>query len=85
MTKKKTTARKALKKKATKRKAVKKSTAKRKSPSKKRTKKTISAQKRYKMVQDAAYYLAEKSGFSGNAVDHWIKAEKQINAQLKSK
>ena len=83
MTKKKTTARKTVKKKATKRKAAKKSAAKRKPSAKKRTKKTVSAQKRYKMVQDAAYYLAEKSGFSGNTVDYWIKAEKQINAQLK--
>lgn len=90
MTKKKATAKKAVKKKAVKKKAVNKTVAKKKTPAKKaaaknRTKKAVSAEKRYKMIQDAAYYLAEKSGFSGNTLDHWTKAEKQINAQLKSK
>lgn len=88
MTKKKAVAKKAVKKKAIKKKAVKKSVAKKKAPAKKtsakkRAKKAVSAEKRYKMIQDAAYYLAEKSGFSGSSVDHWTKAEKQINAQLK--
>lgn len=90
MPKKKTAAKKAVKKKTIKKKAVKKSAAKKKAPAKKasakkRAKKTVSAEKRYKMIQDAAYYLAEKSGFSGNTLDHWVQAEKQIDAQLKSK
>jgi len=94
MTKKKTTAKKTVKKKAAKRKAVKKSTANKKAPAKRKksakkrtgkSKKSVSAEKRYNMIQDAAYYLAEKSGFTGNSADHWIKAEKQTDAQLKSK
>lgn len=94
MTKKKTTAKKAVKKKTIKRKAVKKTVAKKapakkapakKASAKKKAKKAVSAEKRYNMIQDAAYYLAEKSGFTGNTLDHWTRAEKQINAQLKSK
>ena len=88
MTKKKAPAKKAVKKKAVNKKAVKKTVVKKKVPAKKaaakkKSKKVVSAEKRYKMIQDAAYYMAEKSGFSGNTLDHWTKAEKQIDAQLK--
>ncbi|NOX98315.1 MAG: DUF2934 domain-containing protein [Verrucomicrobia bacterium] len=87
MTKKKTAVKKAVKK-AAKRKAVKKAPAKKRAPAKKasakkKAKKAVNAEARYTMIQDAAYYLAEKSGFSGCTLDHWIKAEKQIDAQLK--
>ena len=87
MTKKKAPAKKAVKKKAVNKKAVKKTVVKKvpakKAAAKKKSKKVVSAEKRYKMIQDAAYYMAEKSGFSGNTLDHWTKAEKQIDAQLK--
>lgn len=82
---------KATAKKATQSPVAKKKTVKSKAPAKKAGapektgKKNVEAEKRYKMIQDAAYYLAEKSGFSGNTVDHWIRAEKQIAAQLKTK
>ena len=93
MTKKKTVKKRAVKrkavakKKAPGKKVARKSAAKKKAPkkkvaSKKRSRRTtISAERRYRMIQDAAYYLAEKSGFSGNAVDYWIRAEKQIDSR----
>lgn len=38
---------------------------------------------RHQMIQEAAYYLAEKRGFSGgSAFDDWVNAEKQIDARL---
>ena len=92
MTVKKTVAKKIVKKKASAKKvavkkvpAKKKAVAKKKVPAKKRAKKALSAEQRYKMVEDAAYYLAEKAGFTGNTLDHWIKAEKQIEAKLRTK
>ncbi len=39
----------------------------------------MSGFERYKMIEVAAYYLAEKNGFAGNAADYWIAAEKEID------
>jgi hypothetical protein len=36
---------------------------------------------RYRMVEVAAYYIAEKNQFTGNATDYWIQAEIEINAK----
>jgi hypothetical protein len=36
---------------------------------------------RYRMVEVAAYYIAEKNQFAGNATDYWIQAEIEINAK----
>lgn len=44
-----------------------------------------SAGERYRMVQDAAYYLAEKNGFKGGAMDYWIAAEAEIKLFLSGK
>lgn len=44
-----------------------------------------SAEQRYRMVQDAAYYLAEKNGFKGGAMDYWIAAEAEIKVFLSGK
>lgn len=83
---KKTAEQKPAKRPVTKKKAAKrKAPAKKASAEKKAVKKDVGAEKRYKMIQDAAYYLAEKSGFSGNTLDHWTQAEKQIDARLKAK
>lgn len=41
---------------------------------------TANLQERYKMIEVAAYYIAEKNGFSGNPVDYWIAAEAQISS-----
>lgn len=42
----------------------------------------VSGFERYKMIEVAAYYLAEKNGFAGNASDYWIEAEKIIDAKI---
>lgn len=43
------------------------------------------AEQRYKMIQDAAYFMAEKSGFLGGTIDYWMAAEIEIDAALASK
>ncbi len=43
-----------------------------------------SAQERYRMVETAAYYIAERSGFQGCTTDHWAAAEIEIAAKLAS-
>jgi hypothetical protein len=43
----------------------------------------ITPEQRYQMIATAAYFLAERRGFtSGNEMQDWITAEAQINAQL---
>lgn len=37
---------------------------------------------RYFMIQDAAYYIAENSGFNGSTIEHWVQAEIQIDNHL---
>lgn len=41
-----------------------------------------SNEERYNMIQVAAYYLAERDGFSGDPVGYWTAAEIQINNML---
>lgn len=43
----------------------------------------LSPEKRYQMIQDAAYYIAERHGFCGDNAHFWSLAEAEINAQLK--
>lgn len=45
----------------------------------------ISGFERYKMIEVAAYYIAEKNGFAGHAADYWISAEKEIDKKLAKK
>lgn len=60
-----------------------KATAAKKTAAKATTRKSktvsVSAEHRYRMIEVAAYYLAEKDGFAGNPVDYWIAAELQFN------
>ena len=42
----------------------------------------LSPEQRYKMVQDAAYFIAERHGFSGDSAYFWSLAEAEINAKL---
>jgi Protein of unknown function (DUF2934) len=42
----------------------------------------ISAAERYRMVETAAYFIAERNGFTGNSADYWIAAEAQIKKML---
>lgn len=39
-------------------------------------------EERYRMVEVAAYYIAERNGFQGSAVAHWETAEREISARL---
>lgn len=45
----------------------------------KKTKATPSnLEQHYRLVEVAAYFIAEKDGFAGNPVDYWIAAEAEI-------
>jgi len=43
---------------------------------------SVSPELRYYMIQGAAYYIAENSGFNGSPIEHWIEAEIQIDNHL---
>lgn len=53
-----------------------------KAPAKAKSVKKIGPEQRYKMVEMAAYYIAERHGFEGNPSDYWAQAEAQIEAML---
>lgn len=40
-------------------------------------------EERYRMVQTAAYFVAERNGFQGDSTAHWAAAEREIAALLK--
>jgi len=40
------------------------------------------AEERYRMVEIAAYYIAERNGFSGDQAAFWAEAEAQIAKML---
>lgn len=42
----------------------------------------ISAEERYRMVEVAAYFMAERNKFAGNPVGYWAAAEAQIKKML---
>jgi hypothetical protein len=63
--------------------AAKKTVAKKAAPKASKPNK-ISNEERYRMVEVAAYFLAERNGFKGNPVEYWTAAEAQI-AQLLAK
>ncbi len=46
-----------------------------------KTAKAGAPEQRYRMIEVAAYYIAEKNGFAGNAADYWVQAEIEINAK----
>ncbi len=54
-------------------------------PAKKPTSKAPTPEQRYRMIQEAAYYLAEKNGFAGGAMDYWIAAEAEIEVMFSGK
>ena len=39
-------------------------------------------EQRYRMVQEAAYLNAEREGFMGDPMAHWLDAERQIRERL---
>jgi len=42
----------------------------------------IGGEERYRMIEVAAYFLAERNGFKGNPVEYWTAAEIQISKML---
>lgn len=42
----------------------------------------ITSEDRYKMIEVAAYYIAEKNGFAHDHMNHWLQAEQEIDAKL---
>lgn len=44
-----------------------------------------SPEQRYRMVQEAAYFIAEKNGFVAGSLEYWIAAEAEIDALLTGK
>lgn len=41
-----------------------------------------SPEERYRMVQTAAYFIAERHGFQGSSTEHWAAAEYEISVML---
>ncbi|MDP2144128.1 MAG: DUF2934 domain-containing protein [Gallionella sp.] len=37
-----------------------------------------SSEHRYRMIETAAYFIAERNGFQGDAAEHWSAAESEI-------
>ncbi len=44
--------------------------------------KKVSSEERMKMIEQAAYYIAEKDGFKGDPHAYWVAAEAQISALI---
>ena len=42
----------------------------------------VTSEERYKMIEVAAYYIAEKKGFGHDHMNYWLEAEQEINAKL---
>jgi hypothetical protein len=66
--------------------AAPKAAAAAKAPAKPRARKAskpaVSPEARYRMIQDAAYFIAEKHGFTGDNHAFWLQAEHEIDAKL---
>jgi len=41
-----------------------------------------SNQESYEVIQQAAYFIAEKNGFAGDAVSYWLEAEARVKCAL---
>jgi hypothetical protein len=82
----KTTTKKVVAKKTTAKKTVVKKTTVKKNATKKSTASVQpSAAERYRMVQTAAYFIAERRGFVGCSSHHWAEAEREVSAMLSKK
>ena len=75
---KKTPAKKAPAKPAATKKAASKKTASRKAPARKSKKQALSPEERFRQIQEAAYYIAEKSNWTRDPTACWIEAEALI-------
>ncbi|MDR0994181.1 MAG: DUF2934 domain-containing protein [Verrucomicrobiota bacterium] len=43
----------------------------------------LSPEERYRMVEEAAYFIAERHGFNGDTIYFWTLAEAEIRDQMK--
>ena len=59
-----------------------KKSAPRRAPKKAAPKGSISPEERYRMIQEAAYFRAEKEGFDCDPWKCWLVAEAEIDARL---
>jgi hypothetical protein len=46
---------------------------------------TITQAERQRLVEQAAYFIAERRGFQGNPHDDWVAAEEEVTANLARK
>ena len=44
---------------------------------------SLTPEERYRMVETAAYFIAERHGFQGDSTEHWSAAEKEISERLR--
>ena len=51
-------------------------------PAKKAEVPAVTPEQRYRMIQDAAYFIAERNGFVGDNHGYWLQAEQAIDAEL---
>jgi hypothetical protein len=51
-------------------------------PSASPSRRAVSPEERYRRIQDAAYFKAEKNGFSGDPSAYWAEAEAEVDRQL---
>ena len=42
----------------------------------------VSPEERYRMIQEAAYYIAERHGFNGDSAYFWSLAEAEVGNRL---
>lgn len=81
-----------MKKKATRKRAVptvstvvKPAEPRKRGPARKGAKAKISLEERQRLIEQAAYFRAEKNGFRGDPQAYWVAAEAEVNAQLAGK
>lgn len=60
---------------------VKTSTVKKAPASRKKVDHSSESGTHFKMVQDAAYFLAEQNNFSGDPMTFWLEAEAQVRGK----
>lgn len=82
-TAKKSTAKKKAAKKSTK-KAATKTTAKKAATKKDTPKKSVTPKKRFELIQETAYFMAQKNNFEGDQAEYWLQAEAEVDKQLKA-
>lgn len=60
--------------------AIAKTAAPRKTSTKKHGSNGYASEERHKMIQDAAYFIAERNNFAGDPHSFWLEAEAQLGA-----